>query len=416
MIKKKKLLSGSATIWVVFLLLSVVSLLEVFSAGSTLAYRNGSYMAPLLRQAAFLLAGFVIMIAVHRVPPRFFKIVPVIGYPICLALLVGVKLYGGAVNGAQRWVQVSAFSFQPSELAKGILVITVALILSVQQTNHGAKKDTFKYILWATLPIVGMIFMDNVSTAALLFGVVFLMMIIGRVSKRQLLKLVGVIALAGAVGGTVLWALPDDASLSSVPGMGRLSTVKSRLATKFGHEEVLPKDYDLDKNNQIAHARIAIATSNYVGKGVGNSVERDFLSQAYSDFIYAIIVEETGVIGAVLVLGLFLFLYFQVAWIVSRCDKLFPAFLVIGLALLMVSQAMLNMMVAVGLFPVTGQPLPLISRGGTSILITSLYFGIILSVSNSVQCKERVGADEEVATEEELEDGEEEVVVEAVKG
>ena len=165
----------------------------------------------------------------------------------------------------------------------------------------------------------------------------------------------------------------------------RFDTWKSRIDKFLDSKEVPPEDVDLDKDGQVAHANIAIATSNVIGKGPGNSVERDFLSQAFSDFIYAIIIEETGIVGATFVAMLYIILLFRTSRIASRCENNFPAFLAMGLALLLVTQALFNMCVAVGLAPVTGQPLPLVSKGGTSSVINCVYIGAILSVSRSAK-------------------------------
>jgi len=168
----------------------------------------------------------------------------------------------------------------------------------------------------------------------------------------------------------------------------RADTWKSRIDKFLNSKEVAPNEFDLDKDAQVAHANIAIASSNIVGKGPGNSVERDFLSQAFSDFIYAIIIEEMGIVGAIVVCMLYIILLFRTATIANRCENIFPALLIMGLALLLVTQAMFNMLVAVGLVPVTGQPLPLISKGGTSTIINCIYMGVILSVSYSAKKKD----------------------------
>ena len=174
---------------------------------------------------------------------------------------------------------------------------------------------------------------------------------------------------------------------SNVGKLQRLGTWKGRIRKFLDNKEVAPKDYDLDKDAQVAHANIAIVTSNIIGKGPGNSVERDFLAQAFSDFIYAIIIEEMGIGGAILVVFLYIVLLFRTARIANRCENNFPAFLAMGLALLLVVQAVFNMLVAVGLAPVTGQPLPLISKGGTSTIINCAYIGMILSISRSAKRK-----------------------------
>lgn len=231
-----------------------------------------------------------------------------------------------------------------------------------------------------TCIVCGLILPENYSTGVLLFSTVYLMMFIGRVQAKKLLMLGG-----GLVGLVVLFvsfllATPND-TLEKIPMGHRFTTVKARIVDFAYAKEVPAAKFDIDGDAQVAHARIAVATSHVIGKGPGNSVQRDFLSQAYSDFIYAIIIEELGLIGGIVVVFLYVCLLIRVGRIAKKCDRTFPAFLVIGIALLLVTQALFNMMVAVGLAPVTGQPLPLISKGGTSTFINCAYIGMILSVS-----------------------------------
>lgn len=373
------LFMGDRVIWIVYFFLCVISLVEVYSAASTLSYKSGRFWEPLVKQALFLGAGTIIVLLVHRIPCRMFKILPILSIPLSVLLLMITLLSGAATNDAARWINLGFIQFQPSEIAKGSLIITVALILARTQRENGADKRAFKIIMWVTLPIVGLIFTENLSTAGLLFGVVLLMMFIGRVPLVQLGKLLGVMTLLGMLMGVLVYLSSD------VPFLHRFETWKERIETHFGGDEDArdedPSTYDIDKGAQVAHANIAIATSNGIGKMPGNSVQRDFLSQAFSDFIYAVIIEEMGLWGAAIVVFLYIILLFRAGRIASRCERNFPPFLVMGLTLLLVTQAMVNMAVAVGLFPVTGQPLPLISRGGTSTLINCFYIGMILSVS-----------------------------------
>jgi len=215
------------------------------------------------------------------------------------------------------------------------------------------------------------------------------MMFIGRIPLIQLGKLLGVLAILAICTISLVMITPKE-TLTKIPKLHRLTTWKSRLSQFSGDhtKRLSPKDFDIDKNAQIAHAHIAIATSNIIGKFPGNSVERDFLSQAFSDFIYAIIIEEMGLIGGAFVILLYLILLFRASRIANRCERNFPAFLVLGLSLLLVTQAVVNMCVAVGILPVTGQPLPLISKGGTSTLINCAYIGMILSVSRFAKKRE----------------------------
>lgn len=371
---------GDRVIWVVFFFLCVISLVEVFSAASTLVFSSGNFWGPLLKQATFLAVGTVVVVIVHRIPCRMFKALPIILWPVSLVLLAITLGTSDRSNDAARWFNLGLFTFQPSELAKGTVVITVALILSRMQGPDGADKRAFKWIMWVAGPVCLLILPENLSTAALLFGVVVLMMFIGRVSLIQIGKMVGVLALSGALFITIALAIPKDSALAKASVFHRVQTWESRLLEHGAHVEN-PDSFNINDNAQIAHAHIAIASSNGIGKMPGNSVERDFLSQAYSDFIFAIIIEEMGIWGAVFVVMLYVVLLFRAGRISSRCERNFPPFLAMGLTLLMVAQAVLNMLVAVGLFPVTGQPLPLISRGGTSTLLNCAYIGMILSVS-----------------------------------
>lgn len=374
------LFMGDRVIWVVFFFLCIISLVEVYSAASTLAYKSGRFWDPLLKQALFLGVGTFIVVIVHRIPCRLFKALPVVLWIPSVIMLIATLLSGTATNEASRWMSFGFIQFQPSEIAKGTVVITVALILAQTQTKEGTNRKAMKLILFLSLIPILLIFPENLSTAALLFGVVVLMMFIGRVPLVQLGKLFGVMALIGVLAGMLVAISPQ------VSFLHRLETWKGRIEEHFvGGEEADrnndPRTYDIDKKAQVAHANIAIASSNGIGKMPGNSVQRDFLSQAFSDFIFAVIIEEMGIWGAAIVVFLYIILLFRAGRIASRCERHFPPFLAMGLTLLLVSQAMLNMWVAVGLFPVTGQPLPLISRGGTSTLINCAYIGMILSVS-----------------------------------
>ena len=372
------LFMGDRVIWVVYFFLCIISLIEVYSAASTLAYKSGRFWDPLVKQALFLAAGTLVALVIHRIPCRMFKALPILCWPLSL-LLLSITLMGGSTNGASRWIDWGFVQFQPSEIAKGSVVLSVALILSRLQREGGADRRAFKIIMIVLGFPLALIVTENLSTAGLLFGVVFIMMFIGRVPLTQLGKLLGVIALIGTVVGVLTFFSTD------VPGVHRLETWKHRVETHISGDENSrdddPATYDIDKGAQVAHANIAIASSNGIGRMPGNSVQRDFLSQAFSDFIFAVIIEEMGLWGAAIVVFLYIILLFRAGRIASRCERNFPAFLIMGLTLLLVSQAILNMMVAVGLFPVTGQPLPLISRGGTSTLINCAYIGMILSVS-----------------------------------
>lgn len=397
---------GDKVIWMIFFFLCIISVVEVFSASSGLTYKSGSYMSPLVKHLGILMMGIFCMVITLNIKCKYFKILTPFMLIISFFTLIWVFIAGQSTNGAQRWVSLIGIQFQPSEIAKGTLVLATAQILSALQTDHGADKNAFKFILIVCAFIVPLIGLENLSTAALLCLVILLMMVIGRVPMRQLGKLLGVtLAFILAVFSGVMLLGTDRGNVNSNKKMTeqveqgkkeegmlakvfhRADTWKSRIDKFTSSEEVAPSEVDLDKDAQVAHANIAIASSNVVGKGPGNSVERDFLSQAFSDFIYAIIIEELGVEGAVGVAVLYIMLLFRTGRIASRCENNFPALLAMGLALLLVTQALFNMCVAVGLAPVTGQPLPLVSKGGTSTMINCIYVGVILSVSRSAKKK-----------------------------
>ena len=403
------LFKGDKVIWMVFFFLCLISAIEVFSASSSLTYKGGSYLAPIVKHLGILFLGIVFMVFTVNIPCRYFKVLTPILMLISSLTLAWVSLAGPTTNGAQRWISLLGLQFQPSELGKGTLVLAVAQILSATQTGNGADKKALKIIAIASAFIVPFIFIENLSTAVLLCVVVYMMMILGRVPVAQLGKILGVVVvLAGSLLAFVLifgHAKPtntqeqgftetvteektDKSSFAKI--FHRADTWKSRIFKFVKHEEVPPEKFDLDKDAQVGHANIAIASSNIIGQGPGNSVQRDFLSQAFSDFIYAVIIEEMGIFGAIFVALLYVVLLFRTGKIAKRCENNFPPFLAMGLALLLVTQALFNMCVAVGLVPVTGQPLPLISKGGTSTIINCVFIGAIISVSRTAKKAENV--------------------------
>ena len=394
---------GDKVIWMVFFFLCMISIVEVFSASSGLTYKSQNYVGPIAYHTFTILAGVVVAIITLNIPCRYFKLMTPFLILISVVTLLWVLLAGTKVGDAGRWINLFGFTFQPSEIAKGTIVLAVAQILAAMQRENGADKKAFKWILWILLPACVLIGLENLSTAAMLFAVVFLMMFIGLVPIKQLGKLAAVIIIIAVVALSMVMLVGHDISdeekvttkteqldqpkqkKNFVEKMfHRADTWKSRLM-KFGKPKPTPQEYDLDKDAQVAHANIAIVSSGIIGKGPGQSTERDFLSQAFSDFIYAIVIEELGIAGAFAVMFLYIVLLYRCARIASRCENNFPAFLAMGLGLLLVIQATFNMMVAVGLAPVTGQPLPLISKGGTSTIINCAYIGAILSVSRSAK-------------------------------
>ena len=425
---KKKigdLIMGDKGIWTVFLFLCLISIVEVFSASSTLTYKSHNYMSPMIYHVGTIIFGVVVAIITVRIPCRYFKLMTPLMLIISFATLLWVLLWGESINGANRVIQLPGFTFQPSEIAKGTLVLTTAQILSAMQKEDGSGTDekAMKYVLLFALPAVFLIGIENLSTAVLLFGVIFTMMFIGRVPLQQMGKLMGGLVLIvgifltlvltiGSIGDEnekekeqserqttervvdgKLVTVDDEKDKEKEEGFmqsifHRFSTWRNRIINHSDDKDVPPEKYNVQENFQVAHANFAISSSGIVGKGPGNSVERDYLPQAFSDFIFAIIIEEMGIIGAIAVVFLYIILVFRTARIAGRCENNFPALLSMGLALLLVFQAAINMMVAVGLMPVTGQPLPLISKGGTSTIVNCAYIGMILSVSHTAKRKD----------------------------
>jgi cell division protein FtsW len=381
----KKYLKGDATLWIVFIMLCAVSIVEMYSASSTLAYKAANHTAPMLRHAGFLALGALIAVGVHLVPYKYIRILSYVGLLLSVITLVAVLFKGQTENDASRWLVVGGVQFQPSELAKLSVIIVAADFISRIKNPEIHEKQYFRYIIIMLAVICPLILLENFSTAFILFGVVFLMMFVGQVSLKRLGLLSGVLVGVMLLGFFTVRAIPADANLGP---FDRARTWVNRIDRFTGDKDKENEEdkYVInDKNRQVQHGRIAIARGGIIGVMPGNSIQRDYLPQAYSDFIYAIIVEETGMIGGIFVILLYLILLFRAGRIATQSPTVFPAVLVIGLSLMIVLQAFVSMSVATSLGPVTGQPLPLISRGGTSILITCIYFGIILGITRQIK-------------------------------
>jgi cell division protein FtsW len=352
----------------VVVILLVISLLSVYSSTGSLAYqhRSGNTFFYLFRQLKFILLGVLIIFFVHLVPYRIFSRVSVFALYLAVPLLFLTLIIGKNINDATRWLQIpgTGLTIQPSDFAKIALVMYVAKILSVNQNNIKDFKGVFGKITMAILVTCALILPANFSTAAILFVTVFTLMFVGRIPIRYLLLMVftGVFILSVFVGGSLL-----------LNHEGRIATWKNRIENYREGE---------GDNYQADQAKVAIVQGGLFGKGPGNSTQRNLLPHPYSDFIYAIIIEEYGtLIGGVLVIALYLWLFFRTGMIIRRSKSTYGAFLAFGLSMGLVLQAFVNMAVAVGLVPVTGQTLPLVSMGGSSIFFTSMATGMILSVS-----------------------------------
>ncbi len=382
----KRYLKGDRTLWVVFLGLCILSIIEMYSASSTLAYKSSNHALPVIRHVGFLTGGLIIAFIVHMIPYRWIRIVSYLGLFLSAILLVFVLFKGHSENDAARWLVIGGIQFQPSELAKLSVIIVAADLISRIRDNTKDEWIYFRNTIIMLFLICGLILLENFSTAAILFIVVFIMMFIGRISFKYLGTLAGAIIIFLLLGYGAVKAIPE----SSMPkAFKRAYTWVARIERHSDKGAKENKYIITDKNRQEIYGQIAIARGGVFGVLPGNSVERDYLPQAYSDFIYSIIVEEMGLIGGIAVIIMYLILLFRAGRIVMNCSSVFPAILVMGLSLMIVLQTFINMSVATSLIPVTGQPLPLISRGGTSILITCIYFGIILGITRQIIADEK---------------------------
>ena len=394
------LMQGDMVLWMVFLLLCFISVITVYSASSNMTYSTGKYWAPVMRHGIFLLTGVGFTWVLHMLPCKLYKIFG-LGIMLFSYLLLACALFAGKINGASRWVGIGDFTFQPSEIAKLGLVMTTAFIFSVCRNKDGVSSFGVKIAAINIAVTLMLIITENLSTAAIIFVVMFLIAFFAQVSSKLLIWLGGSLAAVAIAGYLTAISIPQDTLNSWAKSDGILHRVPTWV-NRLKSENILPEnpqDYNTSNNVQVTHAQIAIATCGIVGRGPGNSIERDFLPQAFSDFIYAIIIEEGGIFAGGLVMFLYLLLLYRALRIAQRCKSLFPAYLIMGLSLMLVIQAMVNMAVAVGVFPVTGQPLPLISRGGTSTFVNCAYLGIMLSVSRSARQVEEEKSDKIVEPE-----------------
>jgi cell division protein FtsW len=370
-------IKGDKLIWAVVFVLTIVSFLAVFSSTGTLAYKyhGGNTNYYMLKHGIILFLGLVLMYAAHLVKYTYYSRIFQIIFYISIPLLIITLFFGQTINEANRVLYIPGLNltFQSSDLAKITLIIYLARELSKKQNQIKDFRSAFLPLLVPVLIVCGLIFPANFSTAAILFSISITLMFIGRIKMSYILGMIGIGILVLMIGLTILYFLP-------VENQGRLGTWKNRVTTFVSGEG--------GDNYQVEQSKIAIATGGIVGKMPGNSTQRNFLPHPYSDFIFAIIVEEYGLLGGIVIIFLYLFLFYRVVIIVVKAPGTFGSFLVAGVGFALVFQAMINMGVAVNILPVTGQPLPLVSMGGTSIWFTSLSLGIILSVSKELAKKE----------------------------
>ena len=372
-----KYFKGDRVIWIVLMFLSLLSLLIVYSATGALAYRvhGGNTMYYLVRQVVFIGMGLgVILLMVNVLPVKFYSVAAnYLLYLSILLLLAAVVLkFAGILKGTGRTFNLGIFSFQPAEVAKIALILFTAKVLSRKHETNKDLSASFKKIMIFTGMVCSLILLSNFSTSALIFATIISMMFVGRIPIRYML----LVFAAGVALVVAIYFLADYVPDS----VGRIHTIKGRI------ERFIHGDPSSEQGvTQADYAKLAIYSGGIFGKGPGQSDVSNYMAAAYNDFIFAIIVEEYGLIFGAIVIFLYLIFFFRGIIIVRRSTRTFPAFVVIGLSLVMVYQAMINIGVSSGVLPVTGQPLPWISLGGTSLLFTSIAFGCILSVSHQNQ-------------------------------
>lgn len=369
-----KHIKGDKVIWAVVILLSVFSLLAVYSSTGTLAYKyqGGNTEYYMLKHFIILFMGLIFMYLAHKIRYVYFSPVFQVALWISIPLLLATLIFGLNLNEAKRVLPLPFnLTFQTSDLAKLTLIIYLARMLTKKQENIKDFRSAFVPLMLPILLVVFLILPANLSTAAMLFTTSLVLLFIGRINMRYIFSMIGLGLVLLTFFIFFIKQLPDDQQ-------GRLLTWKNRIENFASGK---------GDNYQAEQAQIAIASGGILGKMPGNSTQRNFLPHPYSDFIFAIIVEEYGLLGGSFVVLLYLILLFRAVVIVTKIPQTFGAFLSIGVVFSLVFQAMVNMGVAVGLLPVTGQPLPLVSMGGTSIWFTSLSLGIILSVSKEIAKK-----------------------------
>ena len=402
----KSIFKGDPVIWAFIFLAMAFSIVLIFSATSNFAFESerttGNFYGPIMAHVSHVLVALVVCLFGARVHPKYFGKFVYIGLIIAFVLLLVTTLAGVDINNAKRWVSIFGVQFQPSEIVKLAVINYTAFQLGSSYYN---SRRTFWMIFVPSIAAIGLIFWNNISTSMLLAMVVFLMCLTGG-ANRKMVSIVAITAVVSVVLGIIiLMAIPKD--MAHKIG-GRISTGKDRIEKfKEGRDsrvgdpnktalENYIASLDLsDEDTQVGYSHIAIARGGLFGVGAGNSETRYMLPQPFSDFIYAIIAEEYGLVGCSLVVIAYLILFFRIALIARKTHSMYLKLLLMGIGYAIIIQAFLNMAVASGLFPVTGQPLPFLSRGGTSYLITSLYFAVLLSVTHHIR-KEREKREAEI--------------------
>lgn len=384
------------TFWILFGLLILVAIIALFSASSTLVYERHSVLGPIGQQMFFIVLGVIAAFIIQFIPTywiRFF------GYGLLLisaALVYSTMIPGNpfvvTINGAARWVRIAGITFQPSELAKLSLIIVIADQLSRIKSEADKAKYFYRTLL-ITGAVVLPIMASNLSTAILICLIIFCLWVLARIPWQYTLSVVGIAVVALVLGYSIVEFGYVRPGREMHGPFKRATTWVARIDRHFDNSDKADKYKLTDDNIQEVYASVAIARGGASPVGVlpGNSKERDYLPLAFADYIFAIIVEESGFLGALFLISLYMAILFRACYVSSRYSDMPAMLMTVGLALMITCQALISMLVAVGLGPVTGQPLPLISRGGTSVLITSIYFGIMMGVSREqLELRDRV--------------------------
>lgn len=383
----RSLFVGNKVIWIILALLASISLIAVFSSSSMVAMRGGMNRTwvVFIKQFLLLIVGLCITIVmsqyVYRLKPGILKKHSFFWYcvAVVMLLLTFTSAFSEEINGANRWINIFGFSVQPSEFAKLALVVYISAVFAENKEAVGDTRRVLYKILLTTGLVAVIVLISNFSTALFITMIMFVMMYLGGLPLKQFLALIGVGLCLGAIMGFIILKEPQLFPRGET-WQKRIVSFAPSLATHASGYDA-SRDFAPIDNHQVTQAKIAIANGGIFGKGPGNSEQRNKLSQAYCDFIYAIIIEETGWLGAVIVMLLYIWLLWQVMKVVKDFNHVFDTLVVLGLTFMMTSQAFLHMAVVVNLLPATGQTLPVISSGGSSLFITCIEFGIILGMS-----------------------------------
>ncbi len=392
--KIKNLFRGDKVIWMVAVLLALISMLVVYTSIAKLAYSeyDGNNAYVLVNHLLMLLLGLTAMVVAANINYKRYSRLLLMLFWIAIPLLLYTQIAEITRNEARRFIHIWGYSFQPSDLAKLAMVGFMARVLTLHRDTLDNTKNIVVEVVVPMLVIVGLIFKSNLSTAMMLFATCIVMMFLGKIKMKYILGIVGTIALAGCLAILILLNTKND----DADSVNRSRTWVGRIERFMGKQDSDDKTKMNGKDFQQNHAKIAIASGGFFGKMPGKSTQRSILPQSHSDFIYSIIIEEYGLLGGVCVLLLYLILFYRATLIMIRAPQTFGAMLAMGLAFSLVLQAMVHIGVSVGLLPVTGQPMPFVSRGGTSLLFTGISLGIIISVTREIYKNDGKGTEIDV--------------------